>query len=185
MCNVYYITLLFLNTYRTRACLVHWLCHKESAALRSFRLVLIYWQSQVGQLHLQLQAQVYLHVQVLVRYFHVTMYYTQCLFITAKTSPHIQTVVVKTFFVPWDKGQIHVQPQQKVKVDTRNLARTKSGKNVPFVKVLTESGRKGKVPVSVLDIESLPAACTSSQLTDNQSLQQSHRDRTSISSSNG
>ena len=108
---------------------------------------------------------------------------------TVKSSPHIQTVVVKTFFIPWDKGKIHVQPRQKVRVDTRNLSCAKSGKNVAFVDVLTESRRKGKVPVSVLDIGSLPA--TSSQLPDDRPhdhakySQQSQSDRTSTSSSNG
>ena len=171
---------------RTEACLIHWLCHKESAILMKFRIVLTYSRSQMEQLRLQPKAQVYL--QVLVS-FYVRAWLHYLMSSTAKSSPHIQTVVVKTFFIPWDKGQIHVQPRQKVRVDTRNLSCAKSGKNVAFVDVLTESGRKGKVPVSVLDIGSLPA--TRSRPPDDRphdhakSSQQSQSDRTSTSSSNG
>ena len=80
-------------------------------------------------------------------------------FLPANASPQVQTVVVKTFFAPWTKGQIHVRPRQKVKVNTRNLVRAQFDK-MPFVDVLTESGREGKVPVSVLDVGSLPVMCS-------------------------
>ena len=105
----------------------------------------------------------------------------------------MQTVVVKTFFTPWAKWQICVRRRQKVKVDTRNLARVKSDK-MPFVDVLTESGREGKVPVSVLDVGSLPVMCSRLPV-DQPNATQSHTsalqsqsefsERESISSSNG
>ena len=65
--------------------------------------------------------------------------------------------MVKRYFTPWTTGQIHVHTGQKVKIDTSilNTVRTKSRKAPSFVKVFTECGREGLVPVDVLSISSV------------------------------
>ena len=65
--------------------------------------------------------------------------------------------MVKRYFTPWTTGQIHVHTGQKVKIDTSILitVRTRSRKAPSFVKVFTECGREGLVPVDVLSISSV------------------------------
>ena len=65
--------------------------------------------------------------------------------------------MVKRYFTPWNTGQIHVYTGQKVQIKSSilNTVRTRSRKAPRFVKVITECGREGMVPVDVLSISSV------------------------------